>query len=119
MVNALSNSLLITVIGMGLVFAVLILLWGLMLLVMRMISHDTEKNAPVEEIPDLPTPATSDEPPVKDLQRQRAAAAAVAVAIALIPPSTAAPAAPPPPVRLSAWQAVGRSNQIYSRMKRS
>jgi len=75
------QGLLITAIGMGLVFAVIIFLWGLMALMMKITSNEKKlsgQNTPDEEM---------DAPLVPEMQaaegQRRAAAAAVAVEAAI------------------------------------
>ncbi|MDY6847127.1 MAG: OadG family protein [Chloroflexota bacterium] len=74
-------GLLITAIGMGLVFAVIIFLWGLMALMMRMTSGRKHDQSPAGDEP------ITDAPMVAELKtaegQRRAAAAAVAVRTAL------------------------------------
>jgi len=75
------HGLLITAIGMGLVFAVIIFLWGLMALMMRVTSGRKHDQNPLgdELITDVPLV-----PELKTAEGQRrAAAAAVAVRTAL------------------------------------
>lgn len=93
-------ALQITFIGMGLVFASIILLWGLMALLVRL---TTDRPALIE---------TS--PVIVSGPKQQAAVAAVAVALAISnqkPP----PLAPPPTAIVSTWQAVMRANQLKQR----
>jgi len=81
MSSAIQQGLLITAIGMGLVFAVIIFLWWLMGLIMRVTSK--EEQQVVETIQD----STSAETSLSEIGRleahRRAAAAAVAVGLAL------------------------------------
>ena len=75
------QGLLIAGIGMGLVFVVIIFLWGLMALMMSLTSGKKRQTA--EE----PLPTQTDEPLIPELAdaegQRRAAAAAVAVSLAL------------------------------------
>ena len=102
MTENLSFSLLITLIGMGLVFLALILIWGVMAALVRL-ARDAGKPA---------------EPPeMLEIERKKRAAAAAA-AVALSTPSS--PLAPqkfpePPTAIVSAWQAVMRSNILNKR----
>lgn len=99
----------ITLIGMGLVFAAIGLLWAVMVVLVR-VTTQTEPSAPAEtETPVIITP-----PP--DTLQQKAAAIAVAVALA----QQASVATPhefplPPTAFVSAWQAVRRSAQLSQR----
>lgn len=102
-----ANALWITVIGMGLVFFAILLLWGLMALLVRL-TADTKPKLPSQEVqPEEPKVIV--EPPQVDLRR-RAAAAAVAVALAMerqmgrpCQPEQGEPGVP------SAWQVVNRA----------
>jgi Na+-transporting methylmalonyl-CoA/oxaloacetate decarboxylase gamma subunit len=90
-------ALQITVAGMGLVFAAILLLWLLMSLLVRF----TSRRAQMEDV----------ESAERD-RRQRAAAAAVAAAL-----SERAGTRPrlfplPPTALVSAWQAVSRANHL-------
>jgi Na+-transporting methylmalonyl-CoA/oxaloacetate decarboxylase gamma subunit len=120
--HALTSSLWITLIGMGLVFIALFLLWGLMELMVRL----TSKHAEAEQA-ELAVEASTQEETVETTDvvvlRHRAAAAAVALAMAIDQEdndhqseSMLAP--------LSGWQPLLRSNLInqhsnmYSRKQR-
>jgi Na+-transporting methylmalonyl-CoA/oxaloacetate decarboxylase gamma subunit len=96
----------ITVIGMGLVFLAILLLWGLIVILVR--STRPANRTRVEEI----------EPDPEEMVRlQRAAAAAVAVALARMDEGTELHVFPLPPAALiSAWQAVKRG-QTFSTKK--
>lgn len=101
MAENMSNALMITLIGMGLVFLALILLWGVMNALVRL-ARETE------------TPA---EPEMLEIERRkRAAAAAVAVALSEPLNPLAPHAFPEPPTAIvSVWQAVMRSNILNKR----
>ncbi len=112
-----SDALWITLIGMGLVFAAILLLWGLMALLVRVAA---EPEAQEEEAPSVTSP--SGEAPMREVERsaavpgemarkRRAAAAAVAVTLALRRYRRADGAAQPAG-SVSAWQAVHRAGQI-------
>lgn len=79
--STIQQGLLIAAIGMGLVFAVIIFLWGLMALMMRLTSSKKQDGDPTEVMEE------TDEPLVPEMQaaesQRRAAAAAVAVELAL------------------------------------
>ena len=80
-----TQALWITLVGMGLVFLAIFLLWGLMALLVRLTEehaaplpapgHDAANSAQVVSAPSQPEPDLA--------RRRRAAAAAVAVALAL------------------------------------
>ena len=98
--NNLLLSLLITVIGMGLVFAALILIWWMMALLTR---FTAEKEAPALET--APAVSANDE-------KAQAAAIGVAIAMAEHQLSQAHPLLDPPTAIVSAWQLGMRSRQL-------
>jgi sodium pump decarboxylase gamma subunit len=102
--SPLVQSLWITLIGMGLVFIAILLLWGLMEGLMRLsarfIKEEGEESAEEEGEAEPVVAAASD-------QKKRAAAAAVAIAMAL-----RKPVGRPAPSGGSAWQAVTRASQL-------
>jgi sodium pump decarboxylase gamma subunit len=108
-----SQSLWITLIGMGLVFAALVLLAGLMSAMTRLF-RDQETLTP------SPSPEGGEE---NNEDKARAAALAVAVALANQAQSTARPLNPPRPAIIGAWQLGMRTRQMtdkgnYTRGKR-
>lgn len=107
----LSLSLQITLIGMGLVFASLIVLWGLMEMMVRL-TAEKAKTEPVPEVaPPPPVAATPD-----DDHARRQQVAAIAVALALASQDTGPHEFPlPPTAMVSAWQAVLRSDMLKKR----
>ncbi len=109
--SPLTATLWITLIGMGLVFIAILLLWGLMDAMMRISARfageekqefagEMDEESVVEELAFLS--AAGD-------RKKRAAAAAVAIALALRP--GVRPAAPRQSTG-SAWQAVNRTRQL-------
>jgi sodium pump decarboxylase gamma subunit len=110
------QGLLITAIGMGLVFGVIIFLWGLMALMMRLTSRKTQfEDQDIDEksVPQVPEMAKAE-------GQRRAAAAAVAVQMA-----TAGSQARELQFNsrkkkgdLSPWQTVHRLRQHDSRKRR-
>lgn len=102
MAQNLALALQITLIGMGLVFAAIVLLWALMALLVRLTPEQTGQ---------IESPAA--ESPESDVL-QRAAATAVAVALAdrAAGAGIKQPVAPPPQTQLSAWQAVHRASWL-------
>jgi Na+-transporting methylmalonyl-CoA/oxaloacetate decarboxylase gamma subunit len=116
----LSNALLITAIGMGLVFLALILLWGLMALMVRLFA---DRGEPAVEV-DLAaaTPVTEPTPLAGSEHKRRAAAAAVAAALAMHGArrvtAGAGLFAPQNHNTLSAWQTALRANQLKSKQQR-
>jgi Na+-transporting methylmalonyl-CoA/oxaloacetate decarboxylase gamma subunit len=98
--NNLILALEITVIGMGLVFAALILIWWMMALLTRVTA---EKEAPASKT--VPVAPSNDE-------RAQAAALAVTIAMAEHQLSQAHPLQDPPTAIVSAWQLGMRSRQL-------
>ena len=98
--NNLILALEITFVGMGLVFAALILIWWMMALLTRLTA---EKEAPAGE--------TASAAPETD-ERAEAAALAVAIAMAEHQLSQAHPLKDPPTAIVSAWQLGMRSRQL-------
>ena len=98
--NNLILALEITIVGMGLVFAALILIWWMMALLTRLTA---EKEAPAGE--------TASAAPETD-ERAEAAALAVAIAMAEHQLSQAHPLKDPPTAIVSAWQLGMRSRQL-------
>lgn len=109
--SALFLSLQITLVGMGLVFAALILLWGFMELLVRLaVDRPPRKaeNLPAEEGP-IPS---ADAKAAEDRKR----AALIAVALALAERDQEVREFPIPPTAIvSAWQAVNRTNMLNKR----
>lgn len=116
--SSIQQGLLITAIGMGLVFAVIIFLWGLMALLMRLTSRVSSTDENVLEV------AESDQPLVPEMaeveSQRKAAAAAVAVNLALASsdnlrgPRGFSDASD----RLNPWVAVHRARQLHQPTKR-
>lgn len=105
MENTLTLALLITLIGMGLVFAAIVLLWGVMALLVRI--------APGKGAFVLPKPR---EEVALQERRRKAAIAAVAYALAHQSDTTQPHEFPEPPTALvSAWQAVMRTKMLTKR----
>lgn len=101
--NQFSDALMITVIGMGLVFSAILLLWGMMALLVRLAKDpERQKSEPEEQTIDL------------DLKR-RAAAAAVTAALAQEARFEPQEFPLPPTALVSAWQAVMRSKILNKR----
>jgi Na+-transporting methylmalonyl-CoA/oxaloacetate decarboxylase gamma subunit len=109
------NALLITAIGMGLVFIAMLALWGLMVLSVRVTARYAEIESEEEAIEEVETP--QEEPAEADagFARKRQAAVA-AVAYALAQTETAAGpenmVIPAPRRQAYAWQAVLRASQL-------
>lgn len=112
METPLSQGLLITLVGMGLVFLALILLWLLMDVMVRLFTakhHPTASETSETSLPEPTPPSAENE--IQD-RRRRAAAAAVAIALGLqshyIPPVKPPSSAPTP------WQMADRLNRFNS-----
>jgi Na+-transporting methylmalonyl-CoA/oxaloacetate decarboxylase gamma subunit len=106
------NALWITLIGMGLVFVAILLLWGLMALLVRVTAGSEPGEAPQEVQPQAAVQAEG----VGD-RRRRAAAAAVAAALTL--EKQRVPSAfphPNPQGSISAWQSVQRASSLNRRV---
>jgi sodium pump decarboxylase gamma subunit len=93
-------SIQITIIGMGLVFGAIVLLWGLMSLMTRLLAER-------EASPDVPDEARA--------QKARAAAAAVAVALAEQAQSRIGHFPMPNTALVSAWQLGMRTRQMHQK----
>jgi Na+-transporting methylmalonyl-CoA/oxaloacetate decarboxylase gamma subunit len=120
------NVLWISVIGMGLVFVAILLLWGLMALLVKLTAAPEEQAAPALEAaidPQAETGISSIPEKSLDLeQKRRAAVAAVAFAIAAQKSGGNGRKSPAPAAAPSVWQAVNRarqlSNQTYAPRKK-
>ncbi len=108
--NIFTSSLWISLISMGLVFASLILLAGLMS-AMTHIFRDREPSI-------TPAPLPTGEGVENDDEKSRAAALAVAVALAEQAQSTAHPLISPQPSIISAWQLGMRTRQMTQKGER-
>jgi Na+-transporting methylmalonyl-CoA/oxaloacetate decarboxylase gamma subunit len=119
MSEALLIALQITLVGMGLVFAMICALWGGMALLVRL-GAERERpaaDAQPEAQPADAAPAADAQPLPADDREQRRKAAAIAVAVALAQQVAARPFRMPPTAGVSPWQAVARSNQLHQRGK--
>jgi Na+-transporting methylmalonyl-CoA/oxaloacetate decarboxylase gamma subunit len=114
MLHNLSNALIITGIGMGLVFLALLLLWVIMALVIKIkdpveaSEEETEEplvDASLEVAPAIPA---SD-------RKRRAAAAAVAIALSLRKITPTGLSGHAPSVATGGWQTSIRANNISRR----
>jgi Na+-transporting methylmalonyl-CoA/oxaloacetate decarboxylase gamma subunit len=103
--NNLMLALEITALGMGLVFAAIILLWGLMNLLTRL-TADRGSSSKRDAAPADGVDAD---------RRAQAAAVAVAIAFAEQQASHARPLDTPPAVIISAWQMGMRTRQMYQK----
>jgi Na+-transporting methylmalonyl-CoA/oxaloacetate decarboxylase gamma subunit len=103
-----ADALWITLIGMGLVFVAILLLWaGMALLVW--VTREKEGSQPADEVEAQETKVVFTS--LTDHRRRAAAAAAVSVALALRKPTRREDGALPGG-GLSVWQAVNRASQV-------
>jgi sodium pump decarboxylase gamma subunit len=110
-------SLQITVIGMGLVFAALIVLWWLMEVLVRL---SRDRGADETQAAGMDAPGFASEPASDPEVERRKRAALVAVALAISesePPGAEFPI--PPTASVSPWQAINRANMLNKRGLRS
>jgi sodium pump decarboxylase gamma subunit len=114
MVEILKQGLLITAVGMGIVFAMILILWGIMVLLVRL-TNRTEKEEPAEEIDvSLPEPVVETAP-----GNASALAAAIAVAYALSAKPKTVFASDTQSIQTgSTWLAAGRAQQIARQSNR-
>ena len=108
--SIINQGLLITAFGMGLVFLMILALWGIMVLLVKLTNKpEAEEEAPLAEaILSEPVAVLANDP-------KGALAAAIAVAYAL--ESQASTVAFPPQSSTSAenaWWTAGRTQQLYS-----
>ncbi len=104
-----ANALWITLIGMGLVFLAILLLWGLMVLLVRLTSERKIVEA---------APAAADEmadPGIERRRKYRAAAAAVTFAMAMRLADEPEQGVQPTEL-VTAWQAIHRASQVSQRV---
>jgi Na+-transporting methylmalonyl-CoA/oxaloacetate decarboxylase gamma subunit len=106
MADALMTALLITLIGMGLVFGSILLFWALMSVLVRVTADWSPATA---EAPSGGADAAERE------WKERAALAAVAVALAREAEAGPQPFPLPPTALVSTWQAVLRAKQLGQR----
>lgn len=104
-----TTALVITLVGMGLVFGAILLFWLFMSVLVSYAGRRRESPGTAET--ELKESTAGDEEGV----RQRAALAAVAVALALADEAGPKPFPLPPTALVSTWQAVMRSKQLGER----
>jgi len=112
MLETMNSALLITVIGMGLVFLSLILLWWLMELIVRLFKEKKNKETGVEVLPAERGSVLPGENADTLNRKKRAAAAAVAYALAAGKAGATGSEEIP---ALSPWQVALRSRSFSSR----
>jgi len=107
----LTNVLLISAIGMGLVFAAILLLWGLMEVLMRFTAARPAAPAALQA-----APAAEPAQPVEATRSLKLQAAAAAVAAALAQQQARSHRVARRPVgSMTAWQAAGRASEMNLR----
>lgn len=109
MIAALKEGLIVTGIGMGLVFVMIFALWGIMALLVKL-TNRPEKAEEVEEdeTPILHDDAESESTPLPDHSRL---AAAIAVSYALLNEEQSRPIASGTPIA-NGWLTAGRIQQV-------
>jgi len=107
MPNALTLSLLITLLGMGIVFGTIVILWGLMVMLTKVLADKNDAS-------DSPKLAST----MEKEHKAQAAALAVAIALAEQEHSTARPLSIPQTALVSAWQLGMRTRQMYQKGER-
>jgi len=108
-------ALQITAIGMGLVFAAILLLWLMMALLVRVAGQDAPEEEPQEEAESVDA-ARFAQADTQAARKRLAAAAAVAVALARQCESSEPHEFPLPPTAIvSAWQAIMRTRMLSKR----
>lgn len=113
----LQQGLLITAIGMGLVFAVIIFLWGLMALMMRLTSGNKQVEDPVESVPVEDAALIPETEKAEEKRRAAAAAVAVEKAISQWRVSAVHKDLESPVGALSPWQTVHRLRQLETKKR--
>jgi Na+-transporting methylmalonyl-CoA/oxaloacetate decarboxylase gamma subunit len=108
--NNLAIAFEITVLGMGLVFAAIILLWG-MIKLLTFLTADKRAFSRLESA----RPDSLEAMPAEEDLKARAAAVAVAIALAEQQSSGAHPLRTPPTAIVSAWQLGMRTRQMYQK----
>lgn len=110
------NALWITLLGMGLVFVVILVLWGLMELVVRLTVRSAEQETEeTVEIEDAEEAVLELIPAEADEKKKLAAVAAVAAALSLAQQPATVRMSGNIPVTASAWQSVSRANMLNAR----
>jgi sodium pump decarboxylase gamma subunit len=114
MIETLKQGLLITVIGMGIVFAMILILWGIMVLLVRLTNRPEKEETAEEIVTTLPEPVA-----VTTTADASVLAAAIAVAYALsVKPKTAFAADTQSIQTGSTWLAAGRAQQVARQTNR-
>ena len=112
MTDLLNQGLMITAIGMSLVFLALIFLWGFINLISRIPFKDTEGKSEAERTGESAYQPVPEEPQEDNRRLLRARAAAAAVVTALALQDSAARLTPPEGRATTPWQATRRAGQF-------
>jgi sodium pump decarboxylase gamma subunit len=116
MIETLKQGLLITVIGMGIVFAMILILWGVMVLLVKLTNRPEKEEAAQENATSFPEPEPGAATAGGDAS---ALAAAIAVAYALsVKPKTVFASDTQSIPTGSTWLAAGRARQIARKIHR-
>lgn len=107
MPNVLTLSLLITLLGMGIVFGTIVILWGLMAALTKVLADKTSASDSLRAAFTM-----------EKEHKAQAAALAVAVALAEQEHSAARPLSIPQTALVSAWQLGMRTRQMYQKGER-
>ena len=114
MIETLKQGLLITIIGMGIVFAMILILWGIMVLLVKLTNRPEAEEVVEETATVLPEPVA-----VSATGDASALAAAIAVAYALSAKPKTAFAADTQSIQTgSTWLAAGRAQQVARQTNR-
>ena len=114
MIETLKQGLLITVTGMGIVFAMILVLWGIMVLLVKLTNRPEAEETAEEPETILPEPVA-----VSATGDASALAAAIAVAYALSAKPKTAFAADTQSIQTgSTWLAAGRAQQVARQTNR-
>ncbi|MFH1447084.1 MAG: OadG family protein [Chloroflexota bacterium] len=117
MCELMQTGWLITGIGMGLVFAVIITLWGLMALLMKLTSREKKTKLGNDAESNLPIATVLLQEDQNHFQK-KAAAAAVAIGLGLIQSIQSSPQINKQNTEINTWQAVTRARQLQNQIIR-
>ena len=114
MIETLKQGLMITIVGMGIVFAMILILWGIMALLVKLTNQSEQAEAAKESVTPLPEPEAETVP-----ADASALAAAIAVAYALrVKPKTVFASDTQSIQTGSTWLAAGRAQQVARQINR-
>jgi sodium pump decarboxylase gamma subunit len=116
--SELQQGLLIAAVGMGLVFAIIIFLWGLMALMMRVTSRENNEVAAKTQSEDMATGASQAMPSAAQSHRAIAAAVAVGLVINANQPTRGSSRRDEASEVLNPWQIVHRNRRIEHKRTR-